>query len=113
MKPKSSDKSCTCSLCEKRCQCDAYAIFFSALGNTSRLHIINALRKGPKNVGSIVEITGLEQTCVSHCLKLLEKHGFVTSKRDGKFRVYTVNRKTIEPLMRMIDDHVVRYCKTS
>lgn len=89
---------------------DAYAIFFETLANQNRLHIINSLRAGPKNVSSIIDATGLEQTCVSHCLKRLENCGFVSVERQGKFRIYTLNSKTIEPLMRLIDAHTGAHC---
>jgi DNA-binding transcriptional ArsR family regulator len=89
---------------------EAYAVFFETLANQNRLRIINSLRTGPKNVTQVIETTGLEQTCVSHCLKRLENCGFVTVKRDGKFRVYTLNTRTIGPLMRLIDTHTQTYC---
>ncbi|HIH24820.1 TPA: winged helix-turn-helix transcriptional regulator [Candidatus Woesearchaeota archaeon] len=88
----------------------AYAIFFETLANQNRLHIINSLRAGRKNVSQIIDATGLEQTCVSHCLKRLENCGFVSVERDGKFRIYTLNSKTIEPLMRLIDTHTGAHC---
>jgi ArsR family transcriptional regulator len=88
----------------------AYEIFFVTLANQNRLHIINALRDGPKNVTRIITATGLEQTCVSHCLKRLENCGFVTVRRDGKFRIYSLNTKTIGPLMQLIDTHTSTYC---
>jgi len=89
---------------------DSYAVFFETLASETRLRIINALRKGPKNVSQLIEATGLEQSCASHCLRKLEEHGFVTVTRDGKFRVYELNHATIEPLMELIDKHTQRYC---
>lgn len=100
--------SCNCLTCKNGCMCDPYARFFDALGNKNRIHIVNSLRSGEKNVTQVVETTGLEQSCVSHCLRLLEKGGFVTRRKEGKFRVYAL-AKTIEPLMRSIDVHVKRH----
>lgn len=97
--------SCTC----KVCACGPYASFFDTLGNESRISILNALRSGPKNVGQIVEATGLEQTCASHCLRKLERNGFVTVRREGKYRIYALERKTIEPLMALIHAHIRTY----
>jgi len=89
---------------------EAYGVFFETLANQNRLRIINALRKGEKNVTAIVRKTGLEQTCVSHCLARLERCGFVSSARKGKFKVYSLNTKTISPLMQLIDSHTRTYC---
>lgn len=102
---------CRCELCnELGCRCGPYARFFSALGSMTRLHIINALRKGPKNVSQLVVLTGLEQTCVSHCLLILLENGFVSAEQEGKYRVYSLNKSTVEPLMKLIDDHVQTFC---
>lgn len=102
----SCDKECSC----KNCECSAHARFFDTLGNETRLYILYFLRKKEKNVSQIVEDTGLEQTQVSHALKQLEASGLVTSRKEGKFKVYTANRKAVEPLMKLIDNHVQRYC---
>ena len=89
---------------------ESYALFFDTLGHPTRLRIINVLRQKPANVTEIIKLTGVEQTCVSHCLKKLERCGFVTVKRQGKFRVYELNHATIEPLMALVDKHTQIYC---
>ena len=47
---------------------------------------------------------------VSHNLKVLEYHGMVFMEKDGKFRYYSVNKKTIKPLLEFIDAHMEEYC---
>ncbi|MBT4539341.1 winged helix-turn-helix transcriptional regulator [Candidatus Woesearchaeota archaeon] len=89
---------------------ETYKFFFGALANPNRLQIINVLRGNKKNVGEICQITGFEQTMVSHNLKTLEHHGMVFMEKKGKFRYYTVNKKTIKPLLELIDAHMKEYC---
>ena len=89
---------------------ETYKFFFGALANPNRLQIINALRAGTKNVSQICTITGFEQTMVSHNLKVLEHHGMVFKEKEGKYRYYTLNDKTIKPLMKFIDSHMKEYC---
>lgn len=89
---------------------DAYELFFSSLSNPNRLRIINQLRKKKMNVTEICQATGFEQTMVSHNLKRLEHCGMVFSKRDGKFKYFSVNRKTIRPLLELIDNHMETFC---
>ena len=89
---------------------EAYGMFFSTLANESRLKIINVLRKKSMNVTEITEETGFEQSMVSHNLKVLEYHGMLFMEKKGKFRYYTVNEKTIKPLLGLIDDHMKEYC---
>ena len=89
---------------------ETYQFFFGALANPHRLRIINVLREGKKNVGDICQSTGFEQTMVSHNLKVLEYHGMVFMEKQGKYRVYSVNKKTIKPLVEFIDKHMEEYC---
>ncbi len=87
-----------------------YKFFFGALANPNRLQIINTLRECKKNVGDICKATGFEQTMVSHNLKILEYHGMVFVEKKGKYREYSVNRKTIKPLLEFVDSHMKEYC---
>ena len=88
----------------------AYKIFFGTLVSESRLKIINLLRKGRKNVSEIVKELKIEQTIISHDLARLKKCGFVISENNGKFRYYKLNKKTIKPLMEIIDKHMSEFC---
>jgi len=65
---------------------------------------------GGKNVSEICRATGFEQSMVSHNLKELEYHGMVFMQKKGKFRYYSVNEKTITPLLELIDAHMKEYC---
>lgn len=88
----------------------AYKLFFSTLANDSRLRILNALRHKTRNVTEICKDTGFEQSMVSHNLKELEYHGMVFLKKQGKYRYYSLNQKTIAPLIDLIDAHMKQYC---
>ncbi len=88
----------------------AYPLFFGTLANEARLKIVNVLRKGAQNVSEICRQTGLEQSLVSHHLKMLEHHGMVFKEVKGKYRYYQVNSKTIQPLLELIDAHMKEYC---
>lgn len=89
----------------------SYKRFFATLGNENRLAIIHYLaKKGAQNVSQIVEGTGLEQTSVSHNLKHLLSCQFVHLHPDGKERVYSLNKETIEPLLDLLDKHVEEFC---
>lgn len=90
---------------------ETYQLFFGSLSNPNRLEIINLLRKGKKNVGEICEATGFEQTMVSHNLKRLETCGMIFATKVGKYRYYGLNKKTIRPLMKLIDEHMHEYCE--
>lgn len=89
----------------------AYKIFFGTLSNRSRLKIINLLRKDKKCVTEICKKLNFNQTTVSHNLKRLLRCGFVFVEQKGRKRYYSLNKKTIKPLMKLIDDHMRKYCE--
>jgi DNA-binding transcriptional ArsR family regulator len=68
-----------------------------ALATTSRLPIRTELRQGPRPVTELAEAVGLEQSAVSHQLRLLRNLGLVTGTRAGGSVVY-----------RLYDNHVAQ-----
>ena len=89
---------------------EAYKIFFGTLVSESRLKIINVLRHGEKSVSELVEELKISQPTISHDLARLKKCGFVKVKTVKNFRYYSLNQKTIYPLMSLIDVHMSEYC---
>jgi DNA-binding transcriptional ArsR family regulator len=88
-----------------------YKEFFKTLGNQQRVEIILALLEGPLSVTNVVEKVKGVQSTVSHNLKRLERCSFVEVKINGKQRIYSVNKRTIAPLFRLIEKHADKYCK--
>jgi len=86
-----------------------YARFLKTLSNEKRFDIIQFLSKGPRNVTEIEVELNLKQSITSSHLATLLKCGFVSVKRSGKERVYSLNG-TITPLLRVIDKHTKKYC---
>lgn len=87
-----------------------YGLFFTSLANPNRLQIVSFLRQKSMNVTEICQATNFEQTMVSHNLKRLERCGMVFVEQKGKNRYYTLNKKTIKPLLQLIDNHINQYC---
>lgn len=87
-----------------------YKRFFHTLGNTTRLEIIQALRDKELNVNELITKLSYQQSTISHNLNRLAKCHFVHVKRQGQHRYYSLNRKTIVPLLKIIDKHVAAYC---
>lgn len=84
--------------------------FFNTLANKTRLAILYALKGGSKSVNEIVGLTGLEQSLVSHNLKLLRNCHFVEVQVNGKQRIYSLNKDTIMPLFELVDKHIKAHC---
>ena len=88
----------------------AYDQFLRTLCNKTRLAIIQTLKEKPKNVTQLTAELDIHQTSVSHALKRLLDCGFVLVQRNGKERIYTLNNKTIKPLMDLMENHIHCYC---
>ncbi len=68
-----------------------YEIFarkLKILCEPNRLAIIDFLGTGPKNVGAIVESMQMEQSLISHHLRILKSAGFLESEKRGKVVYY-------------------------
>ena len=88
-----------------------YKLFFSTLSNEIRLEMLHALMKKSKNVTQLTNELGFDQTTVSKNLKRLATCQFVINKRIGKNSIYSLNKETILPLLKLIDKHTQKYCK--
>jgi DNA-binding transcriptional ArsR family regulator len=87
-----------------------YALFFQSLANQTRMQMLHLLaEKGGMNVSEICTRLGLEQTLASHNLRCLTFCGLVTSTREGKSRVYSINEQTVIPLLKIVDNHLRDY----
>ena len=89
--------------------CNTYVQFFTSLSDPARLEIIKTLRESPKNVTQISEKLKFEQSRVSHNLRKLKELGFINVRPNGKERIYSIDKKTMEPLLKLIDKHVDTY----
>jgi DNA-binding transcriptional ArsR family regulator len=66
-----------------------------ALATPSRVLILAQLREGTLSVSELVAAVGMQQSAVSHQLRLLRDLGLVVGERDGRRVVYS-----------LYDDHV-------
>jgi ArsR family transcriptional regulator, nickel/cobalt-responsive transcriptional repressor len=66
-----------------------------ALGTPSRLGLLLRLRQGPCTVGELAEAVDMEQSAVSHQLRILRHLRLIVGERDGRRVRY-----------RLFDDHV-------
>jgi ArsR family transcriptional regulator len=61
-----------------------------ALAAPSRLMILAQLRERPHAVSELVHAVGMEQSAVSHQLRLLKDIGLVVGERTGRRVVYSL-----------------------
>ena len=86
-------------------------MFFRNLANPLKMRIITELKKSPLSVNELVDKLKAEQSKISHALANLKACNIVNSRVEGKQRIYSLNKKTIVPMLDIIDDHKKFYCK--
>jgi DNA-binding transcriptional ArsR family regulator len=62
-----------------------------ALSAPSRVQILGCLLDGPMAVGEITALVGMEQSAVSHQLRVLREAELVRAERHGKRRLYKIS----------------------
>ena len=70
--------------------CHRLAEFFSIFGDTTRIKILSALAVSEMCVNDLSRILCLNQTTVSHQLKLLKMINAVKFRREGKVVYYSL-----------------------
>ncbi len=80
-----------------RAQAEIWAGWFAALGEPTRILILNLLATAgrPLSVGEIVEGLDVGQSTVSHHLGLLAETCFVLVEPVGNSRLYRVNERCL------------------
>lgn len=68
----------------------AVATTLQALATPSRLLILATLQNGPATVGELAKAVGMEQSAVSHQLRLLRNLGLVDGARYGRNISYSL-----------------------
>ena len=75
------------------------ATTLQALATPSRLLILSELRKGPRAVTELADAVSMEQSAVSHQLRLLRNLGLVTGTRNGRSIVYALYDNHVAQLL--------------
>lgn len=79
--------------------CNKLSQLYSMFSDSTRLKIIVALLYKEMCVNDLSEMLKINQTTISHQLKILKSNGAVSSTRINKFIFYKVNNKIINNIM--------------
>lgn len=75
------------------------ATTLQALATPSRLMILGRLRQGSATVGELAKSVQMEQSAVSHQLRLLRNLGLVDGVRHGRMIVYSLYDNHVAELL--------------
>lgn len=83
------------------------ADFFKVFGDSTRLKIIGILRHTSLSVCCIAECLGMEQSAISHQLKVLRNNHIVKVEKKGKQSFYSLDDLHVELLYQMGLEHIM------
>ena len=79
---------------------------FSALGDPTRVRILDALSHGELCVCDLAAVLGVSQSAVSHQLRLLRGLRLVRPRRDGRIVFYSLDDQHIISIFKQTLQHV-------
>lgn len=77
---------------------------FRALGDETRLRLLQRLRGGEQCVCDLTEDLDTRQSLLSFHLRTLKDAGLVTDRRDGRWVYYAIHPDGLETLRRALDE---------
>ena len=81
-----------------------YAKIFKALSDPKRVRIVDLLSCGEMCGCVLLKCFEVTQPTLAHDMKVLTEAGIVTSRREGKRTLYSLNMKTLEDIRKHIDE---------
>ena len=79
---------------------------YKVLSDPTRLRILLLLKEGEHSVTAISEQLGMEQSAVSHQLKLLRDSRVVKARREGKTIFYTLDDHHVIDILNQTFEHI-------
>ena len=83
------------------------ADFFKIFGDSTRLKILMLLRDGEVRVTDISENIKMNQSAVSHQLRILKQSRIVKVRREGKNSYYSFDDDHIHQILKIGFDHIL------
>ena len=83
------------------------AELFKAFGDTTRAKINCAMSQSELCLGDLAQLLEMNQSAVSHQLRLLKQARLVKTRRDGKVRYYSLADEHIQEMFKVAFDHVM------
>lgn len=81
------------------------AATFGALADPTRIRLVSAIFAGEQCVHDLSTILGLEQSTVSHQLRLLRDRGLVRRRKDGRHAYYVLDDSHVKDLFAFAVEH--------
>lgn len=82
------------------------ADFFKVFGDNSRIKILHYLSRAELCVSDLTALAGMQQSAVSHQLKLLRLHRLVKMRKEGVTIYYSIDDDHVSDVFKLALDHI-------
>ncbi|MBR2562052.1 MAG: winged helix-turn-helix transcriptional regulator [Eubacterium sp.] len=82
------------------------AELFKVFGDSTRIRILYVLMQGERSVTEITEDLQMNQSAVSHQLKILKTAKLIRARREGKMMIYSLADDHVKTIMAMGKEHI-------
>ena len=82
------------------------AELFKVFGDSTRIRILYDLMQGERNVTEITEDLEMNQSAISHQLKILKMAKLIKVRREGKTMVYSLADEHVKTILAMGKEHI-------
>lgn len=86
-----------------------YALVFKALGDSTRLEIVQMLSDGEKCACKLLERFEITQPTLSHHMKILCDSELVVGRKDGKWTYYSLSCDALADVQKFVSE--LKCCK--
>ncbi len=83
------------------------AIYFQSFSDSTRLKILSCLACSDLCVNDLSNLLNINQTTISHQLKLLKDQNLLTYRRDGKLMIYSLTVKNLDEFMAYAVEQII------
>lgn len=79
---------------------------FKVFGDSTRIKILFSLLNKSLSVSEMVELLGIQQSAISHQLRILKENHLVKFERVGKLNVYSLSDDHVSSILSMGLEHI-------
>lgn len=83
------------------------AEFYKIFGDSTRLKILAALKESESSVTDLSLSVDMNQSAVSHQLRILKQARLVKVRRDGKNSFYSLDDEHIDSILKLGIEHIL------
>lgn len=82
------------------------AELFKVFGDSTRIRILNCLNNSERSVNEISQLLNMNQSAISHQLKILRNYKLIKNRRDGKTIYYSLDDNHVSNIINQGIEHV-------